>query len=137
MHVYFNKGNTCYENKLGQRLALLKKKTYLLNVHLLLCFDQKCTLYACVLTYVDENNVLILCCVSQRGFHISQFTVVRFSHMMTAHVVKPFFELPYLQSTLVISNSKGPAETLRDIRTSTYQICRIEENTKRTTKFHK
>ena len=33
------------------------------------------------------------------------------------------------QSTLVISQSKGPSETLRDIRTSTYQICRIEENT--------
>ena len=42
-----------------------------------------------------------------------------------------------IQSTLVISKSKGPAETLRDIRTSTYQMCRIEENTKRTTKFHK
>ena len=41
-----------------------------------------------------------------------------------------------IQSTLVISKSKGPAETLRDIRTSTYQTCRIEENTKRTTKFH-
>ena len=41
-----------------------------------------------------------------------------------------------IQSTLVISKSKGPAETLRDIRTSTYQMCRIEENTKRTTKFH-
>ena len=34
------------------------------------------------------------------------------------------------KSTLVISKSKGPAETLRDIRTSTYQKCRIEENTK-------
>ena len=42
-----------------------------------------------------------------------------------------------VQSTLVISKSKGPAETLRDIRTSTYQMCRIEENTKRTTKFLK
>ena len=42
-----------------------------------------------------------------------------------------------IQSTLVISKSKGPSETLRDIRTSTYQICRIEENTNRTTKFHK
>ena len=43
----------------------------------------------------------------------------------------------HLQSTLIISKSKGPAKTLRDIRTSTYQMCRIEENTKRTTKFHK
>ena len=42
-----------------------------------------------------------------------------------------------IQSTLIISKSKGPSETLRDIRTSTYQICRIEENTNRTTEFHK
>ena len=42
-----------------------------------------------------------------------------------------------IQSTLVISKSKGPSEKLRDIRTSTYQICRIEENTNRTTKFPK
>ena len=42
-----------------------------------------------------------------------------------------------IQSTPVISKSKGPADTVRDIRTSTYQMCRIEENTKRTTKFHK
>ena len=33
-----------------------------------------------------------------------------------------------IQSTLVISNSKGLYETLRDIRTSTYQICGNEEN---------
>ena len=32
-----------------------------------------------------------------------------------------------LQSTLVISKSKGLSEILRDIRTSTYQISRIEE----------
>ena len=34
--------------------------------------------------------------------------------------------LLFIQSTLVISNSKGLSEILRDIRTSTYQICRIE-----------
>ena len=33
-----------------------------------------------------------------------------------------------LQSTLVISNPKGFYETLRDIRTSTYQICGTEES---------
>ena len=33
-----------------------------------------------------------------------------------------------LQSTLVISNSRGLSETLRDIRTSKYQSCRSEEN---------
>ena len=42
-----------------------------------------------------------------------------------------------VQSTLVISKSKGPSEILRDIHTSTYQMCRTEENTNRTTKFHK
>ena len=36
--------------------------------------------------------------------------------------------LIFLQSTLVISNSKGLYETLRDIRTSTYQICGTEQN---------
>ena len=42
-----------------------------------------------------------------------------------------------VQSTLVIWKSKGPTETLRDIRTSTYHMCIIEENTNQTTKFHK
>ena len=42
-----------------------------------------------------------------------------------------------LQSTLVISKSKGPSETLRDIPTSTYQIWRTEENTDGTTKLQK
>ena len=40
-------------------------------------------------------------------------------------------------STLVISNSKELSEILRDIRTSTYQICRIEEKIIRTTIFNK
>ena len=42
-----------------------------------------------------------------------------------------------IQLTLVISNSKGLPEILRDIRTSTYQICRIEEKIIRTTTFNK
>ena len=43
----------------------------------------------------------------------------------------------YIQSTLVFSNSKGLSEILRDIRTSTYQICRIEEKLIRLTTFNK
>ena len=35
-----------------------------------------------------------------------------------------------VQSTLVISNSKGLSETLRGIRTSTYQSWESEENNK-------
>ena len=42
-----------------------------------------------------------------------------------------------IQSTLVISNSKGLSEILRDIRTSTYQICRIEKKLIRLTTFNK
>ena len=38
------------------------------------------------------------------------------------------FQTFEIQSTLVISNSKGPYEILQDIRTSTYQICGTEEN---------
>ena len=56
------------------------------------------------------------------------FVVQSFTYIMVAKDI---------QSTLVISKSKEPSETLRDIRTSTYQICRIEENANRTTKFHK
>ena len=43
----------------------------------------------------------------------------------------------HIQSTLVISNSKGLSEILRDIRTSTYQICRIEEKLIRLITFNK
>ena len=42
-----------------------------------------------------------------------------------------------IQSTLFISNSTGLSEILRDIRTSTYQICRIEEKLIRLTTFNK
>ena len=33
----------------------------------------------------------------------------------------------HIQSTLVISNSMGLSEILRDFRTSTYQICRVQK----------
>ena len=42
-----------------------------------------------------------------------------------------------IQSTLVISKSKGLYEIIRDIRTSTYQICRLEEKRIQTTTFNK
>ena len=32
-----------------------------------------------------------------------------------------------LQSTLVSLKSKGPSETLRDIRTSTYRMCKLRK----------
>ena len=42
-----------------------------------------------------------------------------------------------IQSTPIISKSKGLSEILRDIHTLTYQICRIEDKINRTTTFHK
>ena len=42
-----------------------------------------------------------------------------------------------INSNLVISNFKGLSEIFRDIRTSTYQICRIEEKIIRLTTFNK
>ena len=42
-----------------------------------------------------------------------------------------------IQSTLVISNSKGLSEILRESRTSTYQICRIGEKVIPLTSFNK
>ena len=49
----------------------------------------------------------------------------------------PFWLLFYIQSTLVISNSKGLYETVRDIRTSTYQICGLRKTINRTTTFNR
>ena len=51
---------------------------------------------------------------------------VTFSQVVD-HIVKTINIYIYIQSTLVISNSKGLSEILRDIRSSTYQVCRIEE----------
>ena len=62
---------------------------------------------------------------------------IKFQRFPIAMKMADFKEKVKLQSTLVISNLKGPSETLRDIRSSTYQIFRIEENTNRTTKFNK
>ena len=47
------------------------------------------------------------------------------------------FRSEQIQSTLAISNSTGLSEIVRDIRTSTYQICRIEEKLIRLTTFNK
>ena len=46
-------------------------------------------------------------------------------------------EIFYIQSTLAISNSTGLSEIVRDIRISTFQICRIEEKLIRLTRFNK
>ena len=59
--------------------------------------------------------------------HMRQFIDVKLSIQM---VTIPYSDIKVeIQSTLVISKLKGPSETVRDIRTSTYQIYSIEEKT--------
>ena len=47
--------------------------------------------------------------------------------LQNVHAAMNFRLWSIIQSTLVISNSKGLSEILRDIHSSTYQVCRIEE----------
>ena len=55
------------------------------------------------------------------------------------HIIQKqrFDKILQIQSTLVISNTKELSEILRNIRTSTYQIYRIEEKIIRLTTFNK
>ena len=61
------------------------------------------------------------------------FTLISISQSIRYAALSYFL----IQSTLVISNSKGLSELLRDIRSSTYQVCRIEEKIIRLTTFNK
>ena len=65
------------------------------------------------------------------------FQCLLFNTLSVIDILLVMLKLFQKQSTLVISKSKGPSETLRDIHTSTYQICRIAENTNETTTFYK
>ena len=66
-------------------------------------------------------------CIEQKYERMSEFFYVK--------IFVSGGEIFYIQSTLVISNSKRLYETLRDIRTSTYQICGTEENNKSNNHF--
>ena len=85
-----------------------------------------------------------------KHFHFKRLTITCYTDISNSHlredktVIMILFldiekqgpqENIILQPTFVISKLKGPSETLRDIRTSKYQIFRIEENTNGTTKF--
>ena len=81
--------------------------------------------------------------VFEGTFSIVIYPQTPFSRMQAhAHTVKfhpktLFFSCAEIQSTFIISKSKWLSEILRDIRTSTYQNCRIEEKINQTTTFHK
>ena len=64
--------------------------------------------------------------------HVSSWSCLWFSRVLVSvhHGDLCFASSVFmiLQSTLIISDSKeGLFEILRDIRTSTYQVCRIED----------
>ena len=69
--------------------------------------------------------------------NLQEYKFVLFLIYSTCTFIKHHCNEKKIQSTLVISKSKGPSETPRGIRTLIYQMSRIEENTNRTTKFHK
>ena len=110
----------------------------MLKLMLILCFTKN------RLCHRFAQNLSVLVC--QMLYIISQYIPISWS-FLTKYLIDILYILftrsgdikllHCIQSTLVISKSKRPSETLRDIRTSTYQICRTEENTNRTTKFHK
>ena len=78
----------------------------------------------------------ILCPNLQQNVKLCRFlTSLCFS--ISALGLHQKIEMHYIQSTIVLSNSKALSETLRDIRISTYQIFRIGEKIIRTTTFNK
>ena len=62
-----------------------------------------------------------------KGYYIENDLIDFMSENFRFHDTQSTERSVPIQSTRVISNSKGLSEILRDIRSSTYQICRIEE----------
>ena len=98
-----------------------------------------CAVMRQVLTGLTCNHLLDL----TKLWRISQVSDIRpiwtscLKVETTCFNIKYTFEDNKIQSPFVNSKSKGRYESLQDIRTSTYQICRTKENTNWTTKFHK
>ena len=67
---------------------------------------------------VGDNHSIIFCLFC-RGRVTEE--VLMMDHMLVFYCKEPQY------SRLITLKSKGPSKTLRDIRTSTYQICSSEE----------
>ena len=85
---------------------------------------------------VSESTYMFIFIKICSGRNLSSLSV-RLEWVPSHRTLRHCTKTNEVQSTLVISKSKGPSKTFRDIRTSTYQICSIEEKPIRTTKFHK
>ena len=85
-----------------------------------------------LLIFIGASGRLCFVIVAFLGYlHLYCFrwiakTLIKWREINTEGHALP--RLSYVQSIPVISKSKGLPETLRDVHTSTYQICGIEEN---------
>ena len=86
-----------------------------------------------VLLSHNVQGLFVVCCCC--FIFIYYFFVNIVLHVYRIKLILPLLQFSSLstifviQSTLVISKSKGPSKPVRDVRTSTYQICSIEEKT--------
>ena len=88
--------------------------------------------------YINSITRLILEAIRQNAGHTSYKHHLRYFAIGYSEAKQRNRALAtYVQSTLVISNSKGLSEILQDIRSSTYQVCRIEEKIIWLTTFNK
>ena len=85
------------------------------------CGRNNCSLYQ----HIIESNSYD---INRKRFFVNQSKWCDYQNVL--YVVTCNGCRQHVQSTLVISNSKGLSETLRDIRTSIYQSCTSEENNK-------
>ena len=81
-----------------------------------------CGLYTSNTFIIELNDLRKITCLRKSEVSVERISDCKVIEKMVEHGM-----VIYLQSTLVIWKSKGPSETVRDIRTSTYQICSIVE----------
>ena len=75
---------------------------------------------------IDKQTIIIQHLLHKSGKGEFHFDFDKMSNVSVKTVEKLLLHYIKVQSTLVILNSKGLSKILRDIRTSTYQICGIE-----------
>ena len=105
-------------------------------------YKSTCICMSSLLKNVSMGNK----CANERRSHVQDDVKPHILCLLKCTFFRPLWNIDrrikhkfgnFIQSTLVISNSKGLSEILRDIRSSTYQVCRIEEKIIWLTTFNK
>ena len=73
-----------------------------------------------------QTDINIDICDAQLGWNVNTSSDRRAVVLVICNKLTMILRSMDIQSTLVISKSKGPYKPLRDIRTTTYQICSFE-----------